>query len=97
MTNRKKMKQKPGFNSFSLVGLSWNFKIEPDKCPVLEIHASNLWFGDSFPTPDHKLLAAKISEAIKQAFICRAGNCQRHELCAEPCEGCQYCDERGNI
>ena len=25
------------------------------------------------------------------------GDCERHNLCAEPCAGCLYCDEEGNI
>lgn len=25
------------------------------------------------------------------------GDCERARLCAEPCAGCQYCDEEGNL
>ena len=28
---------------------------------------------------------------------CNRGDCERHKLGAEPCAGCPYCDEEGNI
>jgi hypothetical protein len=53
---------------FGLYGLSWGFKVDPERWPVLEINASALWFGDSFPSPNQKLLSAGVVEAIEQAF-----------------------------
>ena len=28
---------------------------------------------------------------------CNGGDCERARLCAEPCAGCKYCDEEGNL
>lgn len=83
--------------TFGLVGLNWEFKIKPKEYPVLEIHASAFWFGDTMPTPDAKLLEAKTTETIKQCFVCNGGDCERHRLGAEPCAHCPFCDEEGNI
>lgn len=93
MRNTKKTTPPP----FGLVGLNWEFKIKPKDYPRLEIHATAFWFSDTFPNPDAKLLEAKITETIKQCFVCNGGDCERHRLCAEPCAGCQYCDEEGNV
>ena len=30
-------------------------------------------------------------------FGCNGGDCIRAKLCAEPCAGCPYCDEEGNL
>ena len=55
-------------NRFCVFSLDWGFKVDPERCPVLEINASALWFGDGFPSPNQKLLSAGVVEAIEQAF-----------------------------
>ncbi len=93
MTNTKKTMPP----TFGLVGLNWEFKIKPKYYPMLEIHAAAFWFGDRFPSANAKLLEAKITETIKQSFVCNGGDCERHRLGAEPCAGCLFCDEEGNV
>ena len=34
---------------------------------------------------------------IVDSTVCNGGNCKRKSLGAEPCPGCSYCDEEGNL
>ena len=34
---------------------------------------------------------------IVDSIVCNGGNCKRKSLGAEPCPGCPYCDEKGNL
>jgi hypothetical protein len=34
---------------------------------------------------------------MKGGDYCNGGDCERHRLGAEPCAGCEFCDEEGNI
>ena len=34
---------------------------------------------------------------MKDGDHCNGGDCERHRLGAEPCAGCEFCDEEGNI
>ena len=42
---------------------------------------------------------AILSAADRKAWreLCNGGRCERWQLGAEPCEGCTYCDEEGNL
>lgn len=69
MRNTKKTAtRKP---DFSLVGLNWDFKVKPTECPKLEIHATALWYSDTFPTPNPDILTAEIIRATERAFGAR--------------------------
>ena len=39
----------------------------------------------------------KVSLSLFRGRDCNGGDCERARLCAEPCAGCLYCDERGNL
>ena len=34
---------------------------------------------------------------IVDSTVCNGGNCKRKSLGAEPCPGCSYCEEEGNL
>jgi hypothetical protein len=70
MRNTKKTTARK--SGFGLVGLNWDFKIEPDTWPKLEIHATALWFGDTFPTPNPDILTAEIVKAIERGYKARS-------------------------
>lgn len=57
---------------FNLCGLNYNFTVEPCKYPVLEIHATALWYGDTYKVPNTDLLTAGIIKTIERAFGARS-------------------------
>ena len=39
----------------------------------------------------------EVAKAIRRVIGDNGGNCKRKSLGAEPCPGCSYCDEEGNL
>jgi hypothetical protein len=73
MKNKKKTATpKRDRRDFSLCGLNYNFTVEPCKWPVLEIHATALWYGDTYKVPNTDLLTAGIIKTIERAFGARS-------------------------
>ena len=57
---------------FSPVGLNWGFKVDTCGFPKLEIHATAIWFGDTYKVPNYDILTAGITKTIEQAFVARS-------------------------
>jgi hypothetical protein len=71
MRNKKKTATRDR-GDFNLCGLNYNFTVEPCKWPVLEIHATALWYGDTHKVPNTDLLTAGIIKTIERAFGARS-------------------------
>ena len=45
-----------------------------------------------------QFVTTRLNDALKKdGDHCNGGDCERHRLGAEPCAGCEFCDEEGNI
>lgn len=72
MRKQKKTTPKRDRGDFNLCGLNYNFTVEPCKRPILGIHATALWYGDTYKVPNPDLLTAGIIKTIERAFGARS-------------------------
>lgn len=71
-------------NAAEMAGLTFDFTKEQ--------------FAEAFKNaPDGPGLNDPVFNRSPYTDNCHGGDCQRHQLGAEPCTDCPYCDERGNI
>ena len=47
--------------------------------------------------PTRPVRSTQLELRISEHGNCNGGDCERAQLCAEPCAGCAYCDETGNL